>query len=78
VLTPDERKEMVKWRNLRRYQTVVVDYLQAQVLTAEKRWDEALASLQRVRNVHLARPGLLLHAAELYRRLNRLEESEQT
>jgi predicted AlkP superfamily phosphohydrolase/phosphomutase/tetratricopeptide (TPR) repeat protein len=78
VLTPEERKEMVKWRNLRRYQPVVVDYLQAQALTAEKKWDDALTALHRVRAVHMARPGLLLHAAELYRRLNRLEESEQT
>jgi tetratricopeptide (TPR) repeat protein len=45
VLNADERTEMAKWRNLRRYQPVAVEYLKAQVLTAEKRWDEALESL---------------------------------
>jgi predicted AlkP superfamily phosphohydrolase/phosphomutase/Tfp pilus assembly protein PilF len=78
MLTPDERKEMRKWRNLRRYQPTVIDYLQAQVLTAEKKWNEALDVLAKVRGAHLARPGLLLHAAELYRHMNRFDEAEQT
>ncbi|MGA7235314.1 MAG: alkaline phosphatase family protein [Bryobacteraceae bacterium] len=78
LLQPDERAEMEKWRNLVRYQPALSYYLQAQVLTAEKRWFEALAALQRIRAVHLARPGLLLQAAELYRRLGRAEEAEKT
>jgi hypothetical protein len=39
----DERRELARWRNLARYQPPVVDYLKAQVLTAEKRYGEALA-----------------------------------
>jgi predicted AlkP superfamily phosphohydrolase/phosphomutase/tetratricopeptide (TPR) repeat protein len=78
LLEPDERAEMEKWRNLIRYQPALADYLQAQVLTAEKRWFEALTALQRIRAVHLARPGLLLQAAELYRRLGRAQEAEST
>lgn len=75
LLTPDERAEMEKWRNLTRYQRALTDYLQAQALTAEKRWFEALEALKQIRAVDLARPGLLLHAAELYRRLGRIEEA---
>ena len=78
LLQPDERAEMEKWRNLSRFQPALAHYLQAQVLTAEKRWFEALAALQRIRAVHLARPGLLLQTAELYRRLGRAEEADDT
>jgi hypothetical protein len=56
----------------------LTDYLQAQALTAEKRWFEALEALKRIRAAHLARPALMLHAAELYRRLGRAEEAENT
>jgi len=78
VLEPDERKDVAKWRRLRRYGPVVVEYLRAQVLTAEKRWPEALAALEQVRAVHLARPGLLLHTAELLRRLGRFDDAAAT
>ena len=78
VLEPAERKEMAKWRRLRRYGPMAVEYLRAQVLTAEKRWPEALAALDKVRAVHLARPGILLHAAELYRRLGRPDDAVKT
>jgi tetratricopeptide (TPR) repeat protein len=78
LLNAEERKEMLKWRNLRRYQPSVVDYLRAQALTALKRWFEALEALERVRAGHLVQPALLLHSADLYRRLGRLAEAEKT
>src|SRR5262249_55856686 len=46
LLKPEERAEMEKWRNLTRYQPALTDYLQAQALTAEKRWFEALEALK--------------------------------
>ena len=55
----------------------VVDYLNAQVLTAEKRYEEALAALERVTEAHLVRPGLFLQRADLYLRLRRWREAQQ-
>ena len=73
----DERRELARWRNLARYQPAVADYLKAQVLTAEKRYGEALAALERVTEAHLVRPGLLLQTADLYLRLGRSREAQQ-
>jgi predicted AlkP superfamily phosphohydrolase/phosphomutase/tetratricopeptide (TPR) repeat protein len=53
-----------------RRQAPVVDYLKAQVLTAERRYPEALAALERV-------PGLFLQTADLYLRLRRWREAQQ-
>ena len=78
LLTVEERAEVAKWRNLARYQPPVIDYLKAQVLTAQHKWFEALECLGRVQEAHLARPGLLLQAADLYSRLKRFDEAEQT
>jgi tetratricopeptide (TPR) repeat protein len=78
LLTPEDRAEVAKWRNLARFQPPVIDYLKAQVLTARHKWFDALECLGRVQEAHLARPGLLLQAADLYRRLRRFEEAEQT
>jgi tetratricopeptide (TPR) repeat protein len=78
LLTPEERAEVAKWRNLARLQPPVIDYLKAQVLTARHKWFDALECLSRVQEAHLARPGLLLQAADLYSRLRRFEEAEQT
>jgi tetratricopeptide (TPR) repeat protein len=68
-LSGNQRRELAGWRNLTRYQPPVVDYLKAQVLTAEQRYPEALAALQRVTEAHLVRPGLFLQSADLYLRL---------
>jgi tetratricopeptide (TPR) repeat protein len=78
LLTPEEQAGVAKWRNLSRLQPPVIDYLKAQVLTARHKWFDALECLGRVQDAHLARPGLLLQTADLYRRLNRFEEAEQT
>ena len=66
-----------RWRNLARYQPAVIDYLKAQVLTAEKRYAEALAVLERVTEAHLVRPGLFLQTADLYLRLRPLARAQE-
>jgi predicted AlkP superfamily phosphohydrolase/phosphomutase/tetratricopeptide (TPR) repeat protein len=58
-------------RNPVRYQPAVADYLNAQVLTAEKRYDEALAALERIR------PPLYLQTGDLYLRLGKPGEAER-
>jgi tetratricopeptide (TPR) repeat protein len=58
-------------------QAPVVDYLNAQVLTAEKRYEEALTALERVTEARLVRPGLFLQTADLYLRLHRWRDAQQ-
>jgi len=77
LLSEDERRELARSSNLVRYQPPVTDYLRAQVLTAEKRYAEALAALERVTEAHLVRPGLLLQTADLYLRLGRWRDAQQ-
>lgn len=76
LLDAGRKEELAKWKNLARYVPPVVDYLRAQVLTAEKRYAEALASLEKVTAAHMVRPGLLLQSADLYLRLRRFREAE--
>jgi tetratricopeptide (TPR) repeat protein len=76
MLSDDERRELARWRNLARYQPPVIDYLKAQVLTAEKRYEEALAVLERVSEAHLVRPGLFLQTGDLYMRLRRWRDAQ--
>ncbi len=71
----NERRDLARWRNLTRFQPAVIDYLKAQVLTAEKRYAEALEALDRVTEAHLVRPGLFLQSADLYLRLRRFGTS---
>jgi tetratricopeptide (TPR) repeat protein len=77
VLDDAQKKELKHWGNLARYQPAVIDYLKAQVLTAEKRYAEALEALGRVRSVDMVRPGLFLQSAELYMKLGRWREAEE-
>ena len=76
-LSDAERRELARWRDLARYQPAVTDYLKAQVLTAEKRYTEALAAIERVTEAHLVRPGVFLEAADLYVRLRRWHDAQQ-
>jgi tetratricopeptide (TPR) repeat protein len=76
MLSDDERRELARWRNLARYQPPVIDYLKAQVLTAEKRYEEALAVLERVSEAHLVRPVLFLQTGDLYMRLRRWRDAQ--
>ncbi len=77
LLSEDERRDLARWRNLARYQPLVTDYLKAQVWTAEKRYAEALAALERVNEAHLVRPGLFLQTADLCLRLRRWRDARQ-
>jgi predicted AlkP superfamily phosphohydrolase/phosphomutase/tetratricopeptide (TPR) repeat protein len=76
-LSEADRRELARWRNLARYQPSVVDYLKAQILTAEKRYPEALAALERVTEAHPVRPGLFLETGDLYLRLRRWRDAQQ-
>src|SRR5208282_5591734 len=49
-----------------------------QVLAMGRLYGEALESLQKVQEAHLARPGLFLQTAELYRRMGHWDEAEQS
>jgi len=77
LLDADQKNELARWKNLARYQPPVIDYLKAQVLTAEKRYSEALAALGKVTAAHLLRPGLFLQTADLYLRLRRFRDAEE-
>ncbi len=46
-------------------------------MTAEKRYAEALAALERVTEAQLVRPGLFLQTADLYLRLRRWRDAQQ-
>ncbi len=72
----DEMRSIVDELEGRRKPAPVINYLKAQVLTAEKRYEEALAELERVTEAHLMRPGLFLHTAHLYLRLGRADEAQ--
>ena len=76
LLDDDQKKDLARWKNLARYQPPVIDYLKAQALTAEKRYAEALAALEKVTAAHLVRPGLFLQTADLYIRLGRFRDAE--
>jgi len=76
-LDDEQKKEYARWKNLARYQPPVIDYLKAQVLTAEKRYAEALAALEKVTAAHMVRPGLFLQTADLYQRLKRWRDAAE-
>jgi tetratricopeptide (TPR) repeat protein len=61
----------------RRTQTPLVNFLKAQVLIAEKRYLEALAALDQLKEAHLVRPALFLQTADLYLRLRRWRDAQQ-
>ncbi len=77
LLDDSQKKELAHWKNLARYQPPVIEYLKAQVLTAEKRYAEALSTLENVTAANLVRPGLFLQTAELYGRLGRWRDAEE-
>jgi predicted AlkP superfamily phosphohydrolase/phosphomutase/tetratricopeptide (TPR) repeat protein len=77
LLTVAERKELARWRNLARFEPPVVDYLRAQVLARRRLYGEAIESLRKVEEAHLARTGLFLQTGELYRKMGHWEEAEQ-
>ncbi len=64
-------------RELARFQPAVVDYLKARLLTAEQRYPEALAALERMSSANPVRPALLLETADVYLRLHRWSDARQ-
>ena len=76
LLTPEERKDLMENIRRLRYTPAITDLLQAEALTAEKRWFEALAALERVGGRQLRQPAILLQRGDLLRRLGRLPEAE--
>jgi predicted AlkP superfamily phosphohydrolase/phosphomutase/tetratricopeptide (TPR) repeat protein len=76
LLTKEEFADCAKWQNLSRFQPPVIDYLRAQVLTMEGWHGKALESLERVTEAHLARPGLFLQTADLYRKMGQWNDAE--
>jgi predicted AlkP superfamily phosphohydrolase/phosphomutase/tetratricopeptide (TPR) repeat protein len=78
LLTKEEFDDCAKWQNLSRFQPPVIDYLRAQVLTMEGWYGKALESLERVTEAHLARPGLFLQTADLYRKMGQWNDAENT
>ncbi len=61
-----------------RKRTPLVDYLKAQVLTAEGRCEEALLALNEMAEADRLQPPLLVQAAHLYFRLGRTADSQRT
>jgi tetratricopeptide (TPR) repeat protein len=78
VLTPEEKTDLAKNRKLMRYSPAVVDYLESQLLTAEKSYEQALECLRRITDRHIVRPGLLVKTGDLYRKLHRYREARAT
>ncbi len=78
LMSEAEWLEFARWRELTRYQPAVVDYLKGQILTAEKRYGEALECLNRITGEHLTKPGLLLQTGDLYSKLGRFREARET
>jgi len=59
------------------FQPAVVDYLRAQVFLVDKRYDDALAALERVTEAQMVRPSVSLQTADLYLRLRRSNEARE-
>jgi predicted AlkP superfamily phosphohydrolase/phosphomutase/tetratricopeptide (TPR) repeat protein len=72
----NDLSELARWRNLARFQPPVVAYLKAQLFAAEKRYEDALAALESVKESHLLRPGVSLQSADLYLGLDRWREAQ--
>jgi tetratricopeptide (TPR) repeat protein len=76
-LSEDERRDLERWHSSVRNRPPVIDYLEAQVLTAEQRYAEALAAFERVAEAEPERPALFLETADLYLRLGRWRDARQ-
>jgi predicted AlkP superfamily phosphohydrolase/phosphomutase/tetratricopeptide (TPR) repeat protein len=76
LLKPEERKPLKEILAGARYNPAITDLMQAEVLSAEKRWFEALAAVERLAG-HQGRPATLLQSGDLLRRLGRHAEAER-
>jgi predicted AlkP superfamily phosphohydrolase/phosphomutase/tetratricopeptide (TPR) repeat protein len=71
LLNQEQRAELKRLRRVCRYDPSLAYYFQAQVFRVQRRWSDALASLDRIPPADLLRPGLFTDRAELLGRLNR-------
>ncbi|HTS78566.1 MAG TPA: tetratricopeptide repeat protein, partial [Bryobacteraceae bacterium] len=76
-LSEDQHRELAHSRNLARSQPVVADYLKAQVWIEEKRFADALAALEAVRDTAAARPGILVEIGDVHARMRRWSDAQQ-
>jgi tetratricopeptide (TPR) repeat protein len=73
----EQRAEMKRLRRICRYDPSLVPYFRSRIFRAQRRWRDALASLDTIPEGDLLRPGLFIDRAELLCRLNRWSEAEQ-
>jgi tetratricopeptide (TPR) repeat protein/arylsulfatase A-like enzyme len=78
LLNEEERKQLARLKPLLNFAPLTVEYLKAQVLTAERKWSDALDCLAQIQQADLARPGLFLQTAALYQRMGQWEDAEKT
>ena len=78
LLSLEERTELRAARNRKRYAPAITDLLVAQTLVAEKRFEPALAVLERLKRAVGTGPAILLQSANLLRTLGRFDEAEAT
>jgi tetratricopeptide (TPR) repeat protein len=78
LLNDEEKKEFGQLKPALNFNSAVIAYLRAQVFAAGRQWAQALDSLQKVQEADLARPGLFLQTADLYRRLRQWDDAEAT
>ena len=73
----DMRRIVEELEGCERCPRAVVEYLRAQLLTSEKRYEEALAALERVTEAQLVRPGVFVESGDLYLRLKRWRDAQR-
>jgi predicted AlkP superfamily phosphohydrolase/phosphomutase/tetratricopeptide (TPR) repeat protein len=76
-LSAEQRAELKQLRRICRYDPSLAVYFRMQVLRAQCRWSDALASLDDIPAGDLIRPGLFTDRADLLARLNRWSEARQ-
>jgi tetratricopeptide (TPR) repeat protein len=76
-LDEDQLRELARWKNLARFQPAVADYLKAQVWIEEKRYADALAALEAVRDATRARPGILVEIGDVHARMRRWSDAQR-
>ncbi len=74
-LNAEDRQELKALRRLCRYDPPLTAYFEAQILSAQRRWREALAVLETIPVSDLLRPGLFIDRAALLGRLQKWNEA---
>lgn len=73
----EQRAELKRLRHDCRYDPSLALFFRAQVFRAHRRWSDALATLDRIPEADLIRPGLSTDRADLLARLSRWDEARQ-